>query len=78
MNAIESGRKGENYILSGEFLSLQELSAMISKLSGAKIPGNVPVSLARIACLSFSFTRQLQKRNLYIHPSLLTFWSIPG
>ena len=34
IHAIESGRKGENYILSGEYCTLHELSEMISKISG--------------------------------------------
>jgi dihydroflavonol-4-reductase len=36
INSIEYGRKGENYILSGEYLSLQELSVIISRISGAE------------------------------------------
>ena len=71
MNAIESGRKGENYILSGEFLTLQELSDMISKLSGCKIPTNVPVSLARIACPFIQFYSSVTKTQpLYTSQSL--------
>jgi dihydroflavonol-4-reductase len=71
INAIGSGRKGENYILSGEFLSLQELSAVISKLSGCKIPVNVPVSLARIACPFIQlYSSVTKKQPLYTSQSL--------
>jgi len=71
IHAIESGRKGENYILSGEFCSLQELSAMISKISGCKIPSIVPVSLARLACPFFKFYSSVtNKKPLYTYQSL--------
>ena len=71
INAIESGRKGENYILSGEFCSLQELSAMISKISGCRIPVIVPVSLARLACPFFKIYSSVTKTEpLYTYQSL--------
>jgi dihydroflavonol-4-reductase len=71
INAIDSGRKGENYILSGEFRSLQELSAVISKLSGCRIPLNVPVSLARIACPFIQLYSSVTKEQpLYTSQSL--------
>lgn len=71
INAIETGRKGENYILSGEYRTLQELSAMISKISGCKIPLNVPVSLARLACPFFKVYSTVTKtKPLYTYQSL--------
>ena len=71
INAIESGRKGENYILSGEFCTLQELSAMISKISGCKIPVIVPVSLARLACPFFKvYSSVTNTQPLYTNQSL--------
>lgn len=71
IKAIELGRKGERYILSGEFFSLQELSAMISKLSGCKIPVIVPVPLARIACPFFQIYSSISKMEpLYTYQSL--------
>ena len=71
INAIESGRNGERYILSGEFCSLKQLSAMISKLSGCKIPFMVPVSLARIACPFFGIYSLITKNQpLYTSQSL--------
>jgi dihydroflavonol-4-reductase len=71
INAIESGRKGENYILSGEYCSLQELSAMISKISGCKIPLIVPVTLARMACPFFKLYSSLTNtKPLYTYQSL--------
>ncbi len=71
IHAIESGRKGENYILSGEFCSLRELAAMISKISGCKIPVNIPVSLARLACPFFNVYSSVTKtKPLYTYQSL--------
>jgi dihydroflavonol-4-reductase len=71
IQAVESGRKGENYILSGEFCSLQVLSAMISTLSGCRIPLIVPVSLARLACPFFKvYSLATKKKPLYTYQSL--------
>jgi dihydroflavonol-4-reductase len=71
IHAIESGRKGENYILSGEFRSLKELSAMISTISGCRIPVIVPVRLARLACPFFKvFSSVTSKQPLYTYQSL--------
>ena len=71
IHAIESGRKGENYILSGKFCTLQELSAMINKISGCKIPVIVPVSLARLACPFYKvYSSVTKKKPLYTYQSL--------
>ncbi len=71
LQAIESGRMGENYILSGKFCSLEELSIMISKLSGCRVPVIVPVSLARIACPFFKIYSFISKKEpLYTYQSL--------
>ena len=51
INSIESGRKGEKYILSGNFYSLEELSKMTSKISNKKTPTILaPIFLAHLAC----------------------------
>jgi len=71
LNAIDSGRKGEKYILSGEFCSLQELSAMIGEISGCKIPLKIPVSIARLACPFFNVYSSVTKTEpLYTYQSL--------
>jgi dihydroflavonol-4-reductase len=71
IQAIESGRKGEKYILSGEYCTLRELSEIISKISGCKIPVNVPVSLARMACPFFQIYSSVTKKEpLYTYQSL--------
>jgi dihydroflavonol-4-reductase len=71
IQAIESGRKGEKYILSGEFCTLKELSVMTSKISGCRIPVIVPVSLARLACPFFQIYSSVTKNEpLYTYQSL--------
>jgi dihydroflavonol-4-reductase len=71
INAIGAGRSGEKYILSGTFCSLKELSGMISRLSGRKIPFVVPVALARFACPFFKFYASLTNtKPLYTYQSL--------
>jgi len=69
--AIESGRKGEKYILSGEYCSLEELSRIISRISGCKIPVIVPVSVARLACPFITvYSYVTNKIPLYTYQSL--------
>jgi dihydroflavonol-4-reductase len=71
INAVKSGRKGENYIISGEFCSLRKLSEMISKISGCKIPLIVPVSLARLACPFFKiYSSVTNSKPLFTYQSL--------
>ena len=71
IQAIESGRNGERYILSGVYCSLRELSEMISTLSGCKIPVIVPVTLARLACPFFkAYSSIAKKEPLYTYQSL--------
>ena len=49
INAIELGRTGEKYLLSGHWHSLKEFSALIGELSGRKtVSGEVPIWLARV------------------------------
>lgn len=71
LQAMESGRKGEKYILSGEFCSLKELSYMIKNISGCRIPPAVPVSLARLACpLLQAYAAATNNDPLYTQQSL--------
>ena len=78
IQAIESGRKGEKYILSGTFCNLKELSFLISKISGGKVPGIVPVSLARLACPFFQAYSAMTKTDpLYTKQSLDLLVSSP-
>lgn len=49
--AVDKGRKGEKYILSGHYYTLKNLSALIGEVSGRKTPAKVlPAYVARIAC----------------------------
>lgn len=71
INAIDCGRRGEKYILSGEYCSLKELSALISNISGSRNPVIIPVSLARIACPFFeAYSLITKKQPLYTSQSL--------
>jgi dihydroflavonol-4-reductase len=71
IKAIESGRSGEKYILSGEFSTLKELSLIIREISGCKIPYIVPVSMARLACPFFQiYSSIVKKPPLYTSQSL--------
>jgi dihydroflavonol-4-reductase len=71
LQAIESGRCGENYILSGNYCSLHDLSVMISEISGCKIPMIVPVTLAQLACPFFKIYSTISNKDpLYTYQSL--------
>ncbi len=49
INSIEKGRKGEKYLLSGNWLSLVELSKLIGEIFNRKTPKNIaPFFLAKI------------------------------
>lgn len=79
IKAIESGRKGERYILAGEFCSLKDLSYRISRISGRKIPGFVPVSIARLACPFFQLYSAVTNTDpLYTRQSLDLLVSSPS
>jgi len=70
--AIEKGRKGEKYILSGHYCTLKELSALIGKIALKKTPGRVvPASLARLACPFLKMVSRLAHNDpLYTTQSL--------
>lgn len=60
--SAESGRKGEKYILSGDFCSLKELSEMTGRISGKRTPKLLaPVFLAKLACPFFQFYFSITK-----------------
>jgi len=70
--AIDKGQKGENYILSGHYLSLKELSLLIGEVKGGKTPQLVaPVFLAHMGCPFFKLYASLTSKDpLYTHQSL--------
>ena len=56
IQAIEKGRNGEKYILSGNFCNLSEMSEITGKISGKRTPKLLaPVFLAKLACPFFEF-----------------------
>lgn len=71
INAVDYGRKGEKYILSGEYRTLRELSEMISNISGCRIPVITPVFLARMTCPFFRIYSSVTGREpLYTNQTL--------
>ncbi len=72
IQAVDSGRKGEKYILSGSFCSLLELSEIIGRISGKKTPKLLaPVSLAKLAFPFIQFYYSLLKEKpVYTRQSL--------
>jgi dihydroflavonol-4-reductase len=72
IQSVEHGRKGEKYLLSGYYCSLQELSGIISKISGKKTPSLIaPIYLAKLACPFFGIYSSITKKDpLYTFQSL--------
>jgi dihydroflavonol-4-reductase len=72
IQAVESGRKGEKYILSGNFCSLLELSKIIGKISGKRTPKLLaPVFLAKLAFPFIQFYYSLiNEKPVYTRQSL--------
>ena len=70
--AAEKGRKGERYLASGHYLSLKELSLMISKVTGRKTPTFTgPAILAKIGLPFISLYAKLKNEvPLYTSNSL--------
>lgn len=51
IQSVESGRKGEKYILSGHFSTLKALSEIVGKISQKRTPKILaPIFLAQLAC----------------------------
>lgn len=72
IQSAKTGRKGERYILSGNFCTLKELSEITGKISGKATPKYLaPVYLAKMACpffeLSYFITNQ---KPIYTRQSL--------
>jgi dihydroflavonol-4-reductase len=72
INAIEKGRKGERYLLSGHYYSLKQLAEMIGNISGSKTPTfQAPMFVARIGAPFISLYARLKKEQpLYTSESL--------
>jgi len=72
IRAMENGRKGEKYLLSGHWHSLKELSALIQEHSHRKIVDTVlPVWLARVGLPFISlYSKWSRTKPLYTRESL--------
>jgi dihydroflavonol-4-reductase len=72
ISASEKGRKGQRYLASGHYLSLKELSKMISQITGRKTPSFTgPAFLARIGLPFITLYARLKNENpLYTRNSL--------
>ena len=72
IQSAESGRKGEKYILSGNFCTLKELSEITGKISGKATPKLLaPVYLAKLACPFFEFSYFItNQKPIYTRHSL--------
>jgi dihydroflavonol-4-reductase len=72
IQAMEKGRNGEKYILSGNFCTLQELSEITGKISGKRTPKLLaPVFLAKLACPFFELGYFITKQKpIYTRQSL--------
>ena len=79
IESMESGRKGEKYILSGNFCSLKELSELTGKISGKRTPKFIaPVFLAQLASPFFQLFYSLtNKKPIYTSQSLKLLDSAP-
>jgi dihydroflavonol-4-reductase len=79
IQSIESGRKGEKYILSGNYCSLKELSGLIRKISGKKTPQFIaPIFLAQLASPFYQIYYSItNKKPIYTWQSLKLLINAP-
>ena len=79
IQSIESGRKGEKYILAGNYCSLKELSVLIGKISGKKTPGFIaPIFLAQLASPFYQIYYSITgKKPIYTWQSLKLLINAP-
>jgi len=72
ISAIENGRKGERYILSGGWTSVQELAAVLGRATGKNtVRPMLPMFVARIGVPFISlYSRLTGKHPLYTYQSL--------
>jgi dihydroflavonol-4-reductase len=80
MSAIEVGTTGENYILSGHYATVRELTDLCSQVTGIRAPRfSTPQWLARIgAPVAALGARVLHKEPLYTPESLAALRSEPS
>ena len=74
--AASRGQSGEGYVLSGHYVTVQELLGLVARLSGRRVPPVVPASLARAAVpFATAWARLHHERPLYTAYSLETLAS---
>lgn len=74
MAAMEKGRKGERYILSGKWISVKDLALITEKVTGRKINKlTLPTAVARIGVPFIkAYARATNQEPLYTYESLRT------
>jgi dihydroflavonol-4-reductase len=79
IQSIELGRKGEKYILSGNYCSLKELSVLIGIISRKKTPGFIaPIFLAQLASPFYQIYYSITgKKPIYTWQSLKLLINAP-
>jgi dihydroflavonol-4-reductase len=72
ISAVEKGRRGEKYLLSGHYYSLKQLSEMIAEVSGRRTPRfETPMRVARIGSPFIQLYAKLRNEDpLYTSESL--------
>lgn len=72
ISALEKGKSGENYILSGSWLSVRELAKVSESVTGVKAPVfHTPMWLARIAApFAVSYAKLVKAEPLFTKESL--------
>jgi len=71
-HAVQMGRKGENYLLSGTYMTLKELSSLVQGITHHKTPKRiVPTAFARIGLPFISLYARIKAEDpLYTSESL--------
>lgn len=76
LRAMEKGKSGESYILSGSSVTIRELISYMAKASGKKEKPCVPIFIARLAAPLFLLdAKRRRKRPLFTKYSLMTLES---
>lgn len=76
LRALDNGRKGESYILSGSSVSIKELIRYMANASGKRVKPCVPIFMAKILSPLFELdAKRRRKRPLFTRYSLQTLES---
>jgi len=71
MEAAKHGKSGEKYIISGHFCNLRDLSLMISKISGCRVPIFIPAEFVKLFSPLFTtYSRLTNTEPLFTRHSL--------